>query len=332
MAGKPFRATYIWNSIISNLQTHVEVKHRRHNLKSYHDCFLGSEAVDVVLSHITLSHFFGDEAVPRHKAVRLCQALMDSKVFESVGIKVFGKEKKRDKFEDSNVSLYRFLVPVTSSSLALTNTSSQSTGTIGSCYGSPNINQSSYALTSESQEVPSYSTHSPVKREKLLEEVLGNLNLSATITPQMSHLGLSQECLYEVWHQQAVSRLLQLIELPLLESLLEGEVTSRSSLRGMESDPDLMCTTSYLDREVLKAFSEAHERGTLACNLTTGAMANNMDSSEESDVSLDTLQSLLETRSRVRRKSAVIRWQNTSFGRSSLYEGAAGRAESATWQ
>ncbi|KAM4744046.1 DEP domain-containing protein 7 isoform 2-T2 [Anableps anableps] len=257
MAGKPFRATYIWNSIISNLQSQVEVKHRRHNLKSYHDCFLGSEAVDVVLSHITLSHFFGDEAVPRHKAVRLCQALMDSKVFEPVGVKVFGKEKKRDKFEDSSVSLYRFLGSVNSSSSALTNTSSQSVGTIESGYSSPNMNQSSCTLTSESQEVPSYSTHSPVKREKLLEEVLGNLNLSATITPQMSHLGLSQECLYEVWHQQAVSRLLQLIELPLLESLLEGEAASRSSLHGMDSDPDLLCTASYLDREVLKAFSEA---------------------------------------------------------------------------
>lgn len=58
MAGKPFRATYIWGSIISNLHTHVEVKRRRHNLKSYHDCFLGSEAVDAVLTHITLMRFF----------------------------------------------------------------------------------------------------------------------------------------------------------------------------------------------------------------------------------------------------------------------------------
>lgn len=108
MAGKPFRATYIWGSIISNLQTHVEVKRRRHNLKSYHDCFLGSEAVDVVLAHLTLNRFFGDEAVPRYKAVRLCQALMDSRVFEPVGVKVFGKEKKSAKFEDSSCSLYRF--------------------------------------------------------------------------------------------------------------------------------------------------------------------------------------------------------------------------------
>uniref|UniRef100_A0A3B4GM16 DEP domain-containing protein 7 n=1 Tax=Pundamilia nyererei TaxID=303518 RepID=A0A3B4GM16_9CICH len=219
MAGKPFRATYIWTSIISNLHTRVEVKRRRHNLKSYHDCFLGSEAVDVVLAHITLNRFFGDEAVPRYKAVKLCQALMDSRVFEPVGIKVFGKEKKKTTFEDSSFSLYRFLSPENNSKEAQTT-------------------------------------------DKSLEDVLGNLNLSSTITPQMINLGLSQErkllsVFHELWHQQAVFRLLQLIELPLLESLLEGKETSRRALHGMDSDPDLLYTSSYLDREVLKAFSEA---------------------------------------------------------------------------
>lgn len=58
----------------------------------------------------------------------------------------------------------------------------------------------------------------------------------------------------EVWHQQAVFRLLQLIELPLLESLLEGTDTSKS---GVSNDADLLYTSSYLDREVLRAFSEA---------------------------------------------------------------------------
>lgn len=141
MAGKPFRATYIWSSIVSNLHTHVEVKRRRHNLKSYHDCFLGSEAVDVVLAHITLNRFFGDQAVPRYKAVRLCQALMDSRVFEPVGIKVFGKEKKRARFEDSSCSLYRFLSSATSPSSSLANTNSHSTSTIESGYDSPSINR-----------------------------------------------------------------------------------------------------------------------------------------------------------------------------------------------
>ncbi|KAF1392955.1 hypothetical protein PFLUV_G00033400 [Perca fluviatilis] len=259
MAGKPFRATYIWGSIISNLHTRVAVKRRRHNLKSYHDCFLGSEAVDVVLGHITLNRFFGDEAVPRYKAVRLCQALMDSRVFEPVGVKVFGKEKKRATFEDSSFSLYRFLSPTTGSSSSLTNTNSLSTTTIESGYDSPrmNRNENGYSPSHERQGMPSYSTHSPVKANKSLEDVLGNLNLSSTITPQMINLGLSQELVDEVWHQQAVFRLLQLIELPLLEKLLEGKDTSRPPLHGMDSDPDLLYTSSYLDREVLKAFSEA---------------------------------------------------------------------------
>ncbi|XP_028257237.1 DEP domain-containing protein 7 [Parambassis ranga] len=261
MAGKPFQATYIWKSIISNLRTHVEVKRRRHKLKSYHDCFLGSEAVDVVLAHITLNRFFGDEAVPRYKAVRLCQALMDSRVFEPVGNKVFGKEKKRATFEDSSCSLYRFLSSATSSSSALTNTNSHSTSTIESGYDSPsmNRNKNSYSPSRERQEVLSHSTNSPVKPDKSVEDVLRNLNLSSTITPQMINLGLSQEVVVEVWHQQAVYRLLQLIELPLLEDLLEGRDASRPPLHGMDSDPDLLYTSSYLDREVLKAFSEAQD-------------------------------------------------------------------------
>ncbi|XP_068586487.1 DEP domain-containing protein 7 isoform X1 [Cebidichthys violaceus] len=257
MAGKPFRATFIWSSIISNLHTRVEVKRRRHNLKSYHDCFLGSEAVDVVLAHITLNRFFGDEAVPRFKAVRLCQALMDSRVFEPVGVKVFCKEKKPATFEDSSCSLYRFLSPTTDSSSSLAN--ANSTSTIESGYDSPNMNRNKngYSSSHESQGVLSYSTHSPVKTDKSLEDVLGNLNLSSSITPQMINLGLSQELVDEVWHQQAVFRLLQLIELPLLENLLEGKDTTRPPLHGMDSDPDLLYTSSYLDREVLKAFSEA---------------------------------------------------------------------------
>nr|XP_020471328.1 DEP domain-containing protein 7 [Monopterus albus] len=258
MAGKTFRGTYR-TSIISNLHTHVEVKRRRHNLKSYHDCFLGSEAVDVVLAYITLNRFFGDEAVPRYKAVRLCQALMDSRVFEPVGIKKFGKEKKQATFEDSSCSLYRFLTPTTSSSSSLTNTQSHSTSTIESGYDSPSMNRNkdSYSPSHERQEVMSYSTHSPAKRHALLEDVLTNLNLSLTITPQMTNLGLSPALVDEVWHQQAVFRLLQLIELPLVEDLLESKDRSRPPLHGMDSDPDLLYTSSYLDREVLKAFSEA---------------------------------------------------------------------------
>ncbi|XP_026888573.2 DEP domain-containing protein 7 isoform X1 [Electrophorus electricus] len=241
MAGKPFRATFIWSSIITNLQSQVEVKRRRHNLKSYPDCFLGSEAVDVVLAHIIQSKFCGDEDVPRPKAVRLCQALMDSRVFEAVDTKVFGKEKRQAKFEDSSCSLYRFL-----------NMPSPTKNTMESGCSSHWSSK-----PSKSEEEQEYSNISPVKTDKSLEDVLGNLNSNTTITPQLMNLGLSQELVDEVWQQQTTLRLLQLIELPLLESLLEGKESPRPPLHGMDSDPDLLYTSNYVDREILKAFSEA---------------------------------------------------------------------------
>lgn len=145
MAGKPFRATYIWSSIINNLQQRVEVKRRRHNLKTYHDCFLGSEAVDVVLAHIIQSKFCADAEVPRSKAVRLCQALMDSRVFEAVGTKVFGKEKRKVTFEDSSFSLYRFLN---------TQTPGTNSESIENGYHSPTKKRNSYVSPSKRYDAP----------------------------------------------------------------------------------------------------------------------------------------------------------------------------------
>ncbi|KAJ3593036.1 hypothetical protein NHX12_005374 [Muraenolepis orangiensis] len=258
-AGKPFRATFIWSSIINNLQSQVEVKRRRHNLKSYHDCFLGSEAVDAVLAHVILNRYCGDQEVPRFKAVRLCQALMDSRVFEAVGTRVFGKEKRRATFEDSSFSLYRFLYPV-SSEAVLTGTGPLSgSSTEGYSDPSPRTGRSmdGYGPQDGRQNKALIYTNTPTKTDKTLESMLGSLNLNSAITPQMTNLGLSQSLVEQVWRQQSVFRLLQLVELPLLESLLEGKEIPRPALHSMDSDPDLLSTSSYLDREVLKAFSEA---------------------------------------------------------------------------
>lgn len=43
----------------------------------------------------------------RGKVVCVCQALLDCNVFEAVGTKVFGKDKKQDAFQDSKSALYR---------------------------------------------------------------------------------------------------------------------------------------------------------------------------------------------------------------------------------
>lgn len=52
--------------------------------------------------------YFSSSEVSRLKAAKLCQALMESRVFEPVGMKLFRKEKEIT-FEDSSCSLYRFL-------------------------------------------------------------------------------------------------------------------------------------------------------------------------------------------------------------------------------
>lgn len=64
--------------------------------------------MDAVLSYLMQNVAFCTSEVSRLKAARLCQALMEAKVFEPVGTKLFRRDKEVT-FEDSSCSLYRFL-------------------------------------------------------------------------------------------------------------------------------------------------------------------------------------------------------------------------------
>lgn len=104
----PFGATQLWHNIIHALQTQVEVRRCRRHLRVHAECFTGSDAVDAVLSYLMQNVVFCSSEVSRLKAARLCQALMEAKVFEPVGTKLFRRDKEVT-FEDSSCSLYRFL-------------------------------------------------------------------------------------------------------------------------------------------------------------------------------------------------------------------------------
>lgn len=104
----PFGATQLWCNIIQALRTQVEVRRCRRHLRVHAGCFTGSDAVDAVLSFLMQNVVFCTSEVSRLKAARLCQALMEAKVFEPVGTKLFRREKEVT-FEDSGCSLYRFL-------------------------------------------------------------------------------------------------------------------------------------------------------------------------------------------------------------------------------
>jgi len=60
----------------------------------------------------------------------------------------------------------------------------------------------------------------------------------------------------EVWQEQTIARLLQLVDLPLLESLLEHQEI-RPQLPQPRKGTGYVITSNYLDREILKAFSDS---------------------------------------------------------------------------
>lgn len=70
------------------------INHKTFNNLSFPLCFIQNEGA----------------IASRDKVVLVCQALLDCSVFEAVGTKVFGKEKKQDVFQDSKSALYRLAI------------------------------------------------------------------------------------------------------------------------------------------------------------------------------------------------------------------------------
>lgn len=68
----PFQATHLWDGIIHSLQTQVEIKRKRPYLQTYEDCFTGSDAVDVVLSHLMQNTCLSGNDISCPKGVHLC--------------------------------------------------------------------------------------------------------------------------------------------------------------------------------------------------------------------------------------------------------------------
>ncbi|NWT40625.1 DEPD7 protein, partial [Chroicocephalus maculipennis] len=225
----PFQATQLWNSIIHALHSQVEIKRRRQHLKTYKNCFTGSNAVDVVLSHLMQSMYLSCNDISRLKGVRVCQALMDHKVFEPVGAKLYlFKNEKETEFEDTSTSLYRF---VNSSLTPLL----------------PRKNKDNESLSTE--QICKQKTKIPSSK---VEELLQSINVHASLPPKImvnepTHL-LSKRVIEDVWKQQTLLRLLQLIDVPLLEDILVSSVKTKPDCFGKEED--LIISNTFLDREV----------------------------------------------------------------------------------
>ncbi|XP_042302478.1 DEP domain-containing protein 7 isoform X2 [Sceloporus undulatus] len=161
---------------------------------------------------------------------------MDHKVFEAVSTRVFGKDK-RSVFEDSSSSLYRF---------------PGAANQVDSSFG-----KESGHFIHQRQEKTTLLSTTPVKA-KSLEDLLENLSLKPVSSPQVNtSSNLSRQVINEVWREQTIARLLQLIDLPLLDSLLEYQKTEARFPQTKQETEHSIITNNYLDREILKAFGDS---------------------------------------------------------------------------
>ncbi|KAK1887600.1 T-complex protein 11-like protein 1 [Dissostichus eleginoides] len=269
VASKPVQSSSMWSSLLSHLRSSVTVKRRRVHLKSHSDCFLGSEAVDVLTEHISCGKAFEGADVTRDKVVCVCQALLDCNVFKAVGTKVFGKDKKQDVFQDSKSVLYRFVV-VCSPSVDELEKGVLVNGIKRLFCSAPTDRQEGQTCPSGPHiqfSTPVKCTQTFLQAEQHLSPAAGSLSLGPqmdTLTPCRLHndTALPQSLVDEIWQEQTLLRLLNLVELPLLEGVLQWCQTpappSPSNLLP-RSNPNLIYSSNHLDRQILRAFRDSQE-------------------------------------------------------------------------
>nr|XP_057931723.1 DEP domain-containing protein 7-like isoform X2 [Doryrhamphus excisus] len=269
-AVKPAQCLPLASSLISHLRSTLKVKRRRVYLKSHNDCFLGTEAVDVVVEHITTDKAFEGATASRDKVMNVCQALLDCNVFDVVGTNVFGK--KRAEFQDSKSALYRFgnenapTVEDLERGVLLKSIQELFSGSTSERKAEQTFSSGSQCLmptpvkfTQMSTQVPHLD--SPVCASLPLETSMDNLNISPN--RGQTHSVLPQSLVDEIWQEQTILRLLNLVELPLLEGVLQCSQISSCSAPSHSlphNNPDLICSSSsHLDRQILKAFKDSQD-------------------------------------------------------------------------
>ncbi|XP_068459732.1 DEP domain-containing protein 7-like [Clinocottus analis] len=271
------RSSSTWSGLISHLRSSVKVKRRRVHLKSHSDCFLGSEAVDVVAEHISCVKAFEGANVSRDKVVCVCQALLDCTVFEAVGTRVFGKVKKKDVFQDSKSALYRF-VGVCSPSVDELERGALGKGIQRLFCSAPSDRQEEQTCPTDSH-VQTYTTlkltETPTKANQLDTPATAGLSpepLADRLSPSrvQPDAVLPQSLVDEVWQEQTLLQLLNLVELPLLEGVLQSRQAPSppppSNLQA-HSHLDLIHSINHLDRQTLKALRDSREDEWLAAAL-----------------------------------------------------------------
>lgn len=73
-----------WNDIIVSFSTQMPVRKHWRNLRTYSNCFTGSDAVDWMLRFLKSSPHFKHLTITRHNAVAVLQIMHKDRLFEDV--------------------------------------------------------------------------------------------------------------------------------------------------------------------------------------------------------------------------------------------------------
>ncbi|XP_033823672.1 DEP domain-containing protein 7-like [Periophthalmus magnuspinnatus] len=238
-----------WRSLITYLKSNVTIKKRRVHMKSHSDCFLGSEAVDVVAEHLKLSMKLADTDVTRHKVVCVCQALLDCNVFEVVGAKSTGKEQKQ-MFQDSKNYLYRFI------EVHIPSVDELERGVLA-------VGLQTFFCNVLSEKLEKQAIPTPSHVEMLDVPEMESLTLEAPVDSLSLNPSKEKTVIDEVWQELTLLRLLNLVELPVLDGILQRCLNPVSPQKAQPPlphiNPDLIHSSNHLDRKVLKAFRDSQE-------------------------------------------------------------------------
>ncbi|XP_077452528.1 DEP domain-containing protein 7-like [Stigmatopora argus] len=259
------------SGLISHLKNSLEVRRRRVYLLSHNDCFLGCEAVDAVADYIASEKAFEGATASRGKIVNVCQDLLNCNIFEAVGTKVFGKDKKQAEFQDSKSALYRFV-----------NEHAPSVGdietglvlcSIQKLLSSPSEREAEHKYPSGPKFLMPPTPGKFLQTSTKMSQSVSSVSAGSTLETRVENLSLSpkrvqmhsvlpQSVVDKVWKEQTLLRLLNLVDLPLLEGVLQiSQISpcSAPSLMMTSNNPNLIDSSNHLDRQILKAFRDSQD-------------------------------------------------------------------------
>ncbi|XP_062509812.1 DEP domain-containing protein 1A-like isoform X2 [Corticium candelabrum] len=210
-----FKATRLWNELVRNLREGVELKRHRWHMKTYDDCFTGSDAIECLLRHMQWTGTFGH--VTRPQAAKLCQKFLEMRVI----VDARGKQEKNE-FRDGN-HLYKFTQPLLSPRKRPAR-SALSTVVVANTYA--RMEKTPAKKAKMETNCFDDSEVSEEQMDRLEPMVIENKEAGLVEIRQIDMGDATPEEVAAVWKEITLSRLLQLVDMHALEDVLKVQTVN----------------------------------------------------------------------------------------------------------